>query len=88
MANGTAAVFKAIPNNVLLCSVVFKFIVMLIGVLGNVTVIIHTMLAFTFASTATLLAIIVDRYLYIVKRQRYTQIMTNRRVFSLFQISG
>ena len=31
-----------IPNNVLLCSVVFKFIAMIIGVLGNGTVIIHT----------------------------------------------
>ena len=41
MANSTA-VFNGIPNNVLLCSVVFKFIAMLIGVLGNVTVIIHT----------------------------------------------
>ena len=40
-----------------------------------------TMWAFMFASTATLLAIIVDRYLYIVKRQRYPQIVTNRRVF-------
>ena len=137
MANNKA-VFNAIPNNVLLCSVVFKLIAMLIGVLGNVTVITHTifsnkektatsylvenlalayflvyltfystwiiefihiirniysdqdffckfsratMLAFTFASTATLLAIIVDRYLYIVKRQRYPHIMTNRRVF-------
>ena len=142
MANSTA-VFNAIPNNVLLCSVVFKFIAMLIGVLVNVTVIsrtifsnkektatsylvknlalayilvcltfyptwiielIHiirnidsdqdffckfnraTMLAFTFASTATLLAIIVDRYLYIVKRQRYPQIVTNRRVF--LSVSG
>ena len=41
MANNTA-VFYAIPNNVLLCSVVFKLIAMIIGVLGNVTVIIHT----------------------------------------------
>ena len=41
MGNNTA-VFNAIPNNVLLCSVVFKFIAMIIGVLGNVTVIIHT----------------------------------------------
>ena len=40
MANNTT-VFNAIPNNVLLCSVVFKFIAMLIGVLGNVTVITH-----------------------------------------------
>ena len=137
MANSTA-VFNAIPNNVLLCSVVFKFIAMLIGILGNVTVITHTifsnkektatsylvgnlalayflvcltfyptwiiefihiirnidsdqdffckfsratMLAFTFASTATLLAIIVDRYLCIVNPLRYPQIVTHRRVF-------
>ena len=41
MANNTTA-FHTIPNNVLLASVVFKFIAMIIGVLGNVTVIIHT----------------------------------------------
>ena len=41
MASNTT-VFHAIPNNVLLCSVVFKFIAMIVGVLGNVTVIIHT----------------------------------------------
>ena len=138
MANNTGAVFYAIPNNVLLCSLVFKFIAMIIGVLGNVTVIIHniffnkkktstsylvgnlaladilvcltlypvwiiefiqTMLnsnndqdlfckfsratpwAFMFASVATLLAITVDRYLYIVKPLRYPQIVTHRRVF-------
>ena len=40
MANNTT--FHAVPNNVLLCSLVFKFIAMIIGVLGNVTVIIHT----------------------------------------------
>ena len=136
MANNTA-VFYAIPNNVLLCSVVFKFIAMIIGVLGNVTVIIHTIFsnkektatsylvgnlaladlvcltfyptwiiefiqtmlnidndqklfckfsrstawAFMFASVATLLAITVDRYLYIVKPLRYPQIVTHRRVF-------
>ena len=39
MANNTT--FHAIPNNVLLCSVVFKFIAMIIGILGNVTVIIY-----------------------------------------------
>ena len=41
MANNTT-VSIAIPNNVLLCSLVFKFIAMTFGVLGNVTVIIHT----------------------------------------------
>ena len=137
MANNTTA-SNAIPNNVLLCSVVFKFIAMIIGVLGNVTVIIHTIFsnkektatsylvgnlaladllvcltfyptwiiefiqtilkinsnqnlfckfsratawAFMFASVATLLAITVDRYLYIVKPLRYPQIVTHRRVF-------
>ena len=136
MANNTT-VSIAIPNNVLLCSVVFKFIAMIIGVLGNVTVIIHTIFsnkektptsylvgnlaladllmcltypiwiiefiqimlnidndpdlfckfsratpwAFMFASVATLLAITVDRYVYIVKPLRYPQIVTYRRVF-------
>ena len=41
MANNTT-VFSTIPNNVLLFSVVFKFIIMMIGVLGNVTVITYT----------------------------------------------
>ena len=41
MANNTT-VSIAIPNIVLLFLVVFKFIGMIIGVLGNVTVIIHT----------------------------------------------
>ena len=36
---------------------------------------------FMFASVATLLAITVDRYLYIVKPLRYPQIVTHRRVF-------
>ena len=137
MANKTTA-FNTFPNNVLLCSVVFKFIAMIIGVLGNVTVIIHTiflnkektatsylvgnlaladllvcltfypiwivefiqimlnidenqdffcnfsraiMWAFMFASIATLLAITVDRYLYIVKPLKYLQIVTHQRVF-------
>ena len=135
MANNTT--FQAISNNVLLCSVAFKFVAMIIGVLGNVTVIIHkiflnkektatsflegnlaladllvcltlypiwiiefihiilnidndqdffckfsraTTWAFMFASVATLLAITVDRYLYIVKPLRYPQIVTHRRV--------
>ena len=137
MANNTTA-FNTISNNVLLCLVVFKFIAMIIGVLGNVTVIIHTIFAskektatsylvgnlaladllvcltfypiwiieftqiilnidydqdlfckfsratvwaFMFASIATLLAITADRYVYIVKPLRYTQIVTHRRVF-------
>ena len=135
MANNTT--LYAIPNNVLLCSLVFKFVAMIVGVLGNVTVIIHTIFsnkektatsylvgslaladllvcltypiwmiefvqimlnikndqdlfckfsratpwAFMFASVATLLAITVDRYLYIVKPPRYPQIVTHRRVF-------
>ena len=41
MANNTTD-FNTIPNNVLLASVVFKFIAMIIGVLGNLTVTIHT----------------------------------------------
>ena len=40
-----------------------------------------TMWAFMFASTATLLAITVDCYLYIVKPLRYPRIVTHRRVF-------
>ena len=142
MANNKT-VFNTIPNNVLLASVVFKFIAVIIGVLGNVTVIIHTiflnkektatsylvgnlaladllvcltfypiwivefiqimlnidndhdlfckfsratMYTFMFASIATLLAITVDRYLYILKPLRYPQIVTQRRVF--LAISG
>ena len=138
MANDTYAVFKTLSNEVLLCSVVFKFIAMIMGVLGNLTVIIHTifsnkektatsylvgnlaladllvcltfypiwiiefvqillnidsdqdlfckfsrstMYSFMFASIASLLAITVDRYLYIVKPLKYPQIVTYRRVF-------
>ena len=40
-----------------------------------------TMRAFMFASIATLLAITVDRYVYIVKPMRYTWIVTHPRVF-------
>ena len=136
MANNST-VFNTISNYVLLFSVVFKFIAMIIGVLGNVTVMIYTiflnkektgtsylvgnlaladllvcltlypiwivefiqiilnidsdqelfckfsratMWALLFASTAALLAITVDRYLYIVKPLRYLQIVTHRRV--------
>ena len=137
MANSTT-VFHAISNDVLLCSLVFKFIAMIVGVLGNVTVIIYTiffnkektatsyltgnlaladllvcltfypiwiiefiqimlnidndqdlfckfsratMWAFMFASIATLFAITVDRYLYIVRPLRYPYVVTHRRVF-------
>ena len=137
MANNTT-VSDTIPNNVLLASVVFKFIAIIIGVLGNVTVMIYTvfsnkektttsylvanlaladllvcltlypiwiiefiqimlnidtdqdlfykfsratMYTFTFASIATLFAITVDRYLYIVKPLRYPHVVTHRRVF-------
>ena len=133
MANNTAG-FHKLPDNILLCSLVFKFIAMIVGVCGNVTVIIHTIFsnkekivtsylvgnltwwcltfypiwiiefvqtmlkidgdqdlfckfsratlwAFMFASIATLLAITVDRYLYIVKPLRYLQIVTHGRVF-------
>ena len=138
MANNT--VFLGIPNNVLLCSLVFKFVAMIVGVLGNVTVLIHTIFCnkekiatsylvgnlviadllvcltfypiwiiefiqtmlivdsdqdlfckfsratawtFVFASVASLLAITVDRYLYIVKPLRHID-----ECFSLFQESG
>ena len=132
-----------VSNNVLLFSVMFKFIAMIIGVLGNITVIIYTILtskektaasylvgnlaladllvcltfypisiieiiqiisnidsdpglfcrlhrstiwALLFASVATLLAITVDQYLYIVKPLQYPLIVTKRRVF--LAISG
>ena len=130
--------FSAVQSEILLPSVVFKFIAMIIGVLGNITVIIYTIflskektatsylignlaladllvcltfypiwiiefiqtilnidsdqdlfcklsrsitLALLFASEATLLAITVDRYLYIVKPLQYLLIVTKRRVF-------
>ena len=41
MANDTTA-FSTISHSVLLCSIVFKSIAMIVGVLGNMTVIIHT----------------------------------------------
>ena len=136
MANNTI-VFHTVSRHVLLCSVVFKFVAMIIGVLGNVTIIIHTifwnkektttsylvgnlavadllvcltfyplwivefvqailniendqdlfckasrpiMWGLIFASVATLLAITVDRYLYIIKPLKYQLIVTRRRV--------
>lgn len=137
MANSTTAFFP-ISTDVLLYSVVFKFVAMIIGVLGNVTVIIYTIffskektptcylvgnlaladllmcLTFyptwiveflqfilnidsdqdlfckvsrsmaqplLFASIGTLLAITIDRYLYIIKPLKYVVIVTRRRVF-------
>jgi hypothetical protein len=134
---------NAVPSKILLPSIVFKFIAMIIGVLGNVTVIIYTIFSskektttsylvgnlaladllvcltlypiwiiefiqtilnidsdqdlfcklsrstiwsLLFASMATLLAITVDRYLYIVKPLKYPLIVTKRRVF--LAISG
>ncbi len=135
---GNSTHFSAIQSEILLPFVVFKFIAMIIGVLGNITVIIYTIflseentatsylvgnlaladllvcltfypiwiiefiqtilnidsdqdlfcklsrstiLALLFASVATLLAITVDRYLYIVKPLKYPLIVTKRRVF-------
>ena len=137
MVNNTG-IYRELPNGLLLASVVFKFIAMIIGVFGNVTLIMYTIFlkkektatsylvgnlaladllvcltfypvwitefvlillnidndqdffckfsratiwAFMFASIATLLAITVDRYLYIVKPLRYQLIVTHRRVF-------
>ncbi len=137
MANNSTS---AVPSAILLPSVVFKFIAMIVGVLGNVTVIIYTIFmskektatsylvgnwaladllvclifypiwsiefihtrlnidsdqdlfcklsrssicALLFASVATLLAITVDRYLFIVKPLRYPLIVTKQRVFAV-----
>ena len=134
---------NAVPGKILLPSIVFKFIAMILGVLGNSTVIIYTiflskektatsylvgnlaladlLVCLTFypiwiieliqtilnidshqdlfcklgrstiwslliASMAALLAITVDRYLYIVKPLKYPLIVTKRRVF--LAISG
>ena len=142
MTNNSTS-FTALPREILLPSIIFKFIAMIIGVLGNIAVIIYTMfmskektatsylvgnlaladllvcltfypiwsiefikiilnidsdqdifcklsrstiLSLLFASVATLLAITVDRYLYIVKPLRYPLIVTKRRVFAV--ISG
>ena len=130
--------FKTLEINILLPSAVFKFISMIIGVLGNITVIfcvicsnkkttatsylvanlaladllvcltfypiwiielVFTILdissdqdlfcklsrattwAFVFASLATLLAITVDRYFYILKPLKYPLIVNKKRVF-------
>ena len=135
--------YAAVRSEVLLFSVAFKFIAMIIAILGNMTVIIHAILtnkektatsylvgnlaladllvcltfipiwiiefiqtilnidsdqdlfcklsrstiwSLLFASVATLLAITVDRYLYIVKLLKYPMIVTKRRVFQI--ISG
>ena len=135
--------FSTAPREILISSVVFKFIAMIIGVLGNITVIIYTIFkskeqaatsylvgnlaladllvcltfypiwiiefiqtilnidsdqdlfcklsrssihALLFASVATLLAITVDRYIYIVKPLKYPLIVTKLRVFVV--ISG
>ena len=129
---------STVSNHVLLCSVVFKFIAMIIGVFGNVTVIIYTIFlskektgtsylagnlaladllvcltfyptwiiefiqamlnidsdqelfcklsrssvwSLLFASVATLLAITLDKYFYIVKPLRYPEVVTRRRLF-------
>ncbi|XP_028415629.1 alpha-1A adrenergic receptor-like [Dendronephthya gigantea] len=127
-------------TNILLCSVVFKFIAMLVGLLGNATVLIQIIFfskeksatsylvanlavadflacvtfyptwiieflqtimnketdqhlfcmfsrssiwSFLFASVATLLAITLDRYVYIVKPLKYHMIVTRGRVFKV-----
>ena len=137
MTNNSTHPFS-LPNEVLLFSVIFKFIAMGIGVMGNTAVIIYnifmlkertatsdlianlaladllvcltfypiwivefirtmleiggdqdlfckmsrsSMLALMFASVATLLAITIDRYLFIVKPLKYPMIVTRRRIF-------
>ena len=141
--NTSMAHFYTVPSKFLLPSIVFKFIAMIVGVLGNITVIIYTIFiskektatsylvgnlaladllvcltlypiwivefiqtivnndsdqdifcklscstlwSVQFASMATLLAITVDRCLYIVKPLKYPLIVTKRRVF--LAISG
>ncbi len=142
-ANNTFADSVSLPINILLPSLIFKFIAMIIGVLGNVTVIIYSILwskektatsylvghlavadllvcltfypiwiiefiqtifnidsdqdlfcklsrssiwSLLFVSVATLFAITVDRYLYIVKPLKYPLIVTPQRV--ILAISG
>ena len=137
MAN-TSAILHPVSSKILLPFLVLKFIAMIIGVLGNITVIIYiillrekrtatsylvgnlaladllvcltfypiwiiefiqtilnidsdqdlfcklsrsTIFSLLFASVATLLAITVDRFLYIVKPLQYPLIVTKRRVF-------
>ena len=141
MANNstnTTIQLSTFPSEVLLSSVVFKSIAMIVGILGNITVIVYTIVlnkektatsylvgnlaladllvcltfypiwiieliqiilnidsdqvlfcklsrsaiwALLFASVATLLALTVDRYLFIVKPLKYQLIVTKRRVF-------
>ena len=137
MVNNSTDYLLTVPSEILLPSIVFKFIAMIIGVLGNSTVIVYTILlskdktvtsylvgnlaladllvcltfypiwiiefiqtilnidhdenvfcklsrstiwTLLFVSNATLVAITVDRYLYIVKPLKYPQIVTRRRV--------
>ena len=140
MSNNSSQLHPSqLSNGILLPSVVFKFIAMIIGVGGNITVIIYTIIfnrqktatsylvgnlaladllmcltfypiwimeviqtmlniesnqnlfckfsrssshAFLFASVGTLLAITVDRYLYIIRPLKYPLIVTKRRVFT------
>ena len=138
MADNNSAEVVAIPKSILLPSVIFKCIAMVIGVVGNVTVIVYTKFfikettatsylagnlaladllvcltfypmwiiefvqilldidsdqdlfcklsrssswSLLFVSIATLLAITIDRYFYIVKPLKYPLIVTRRRVF-------
>ncbi len=143
MANNSTHFLSTISSGILLPSLVLKFIAMIIGVFGNITVIIHTIFlgkektatsylignlaladllvcltfypiwitefiqimlnidgdqnlfcklsrstssALLLVSLATLLAITVDRYLYIVKPLKYPLIVTKLRVLAV--ISG
>ena len=140
MANNTSTILRQdqVSSKILLPFLVLKFIAMIIGVLGNITVIIYIILlrekrtatsylvgnlaladllvcltfypiwiiefiqtildidsdqdlfcklsrciiwSLFFASVATLLAITVDRFLYVVKPLQYPLIVTKRRVF-------
>ena len=142
MANNSIN-FSTLPSEVLLPSIIYKFVAMIIGFLGNIAVLIYTIFiskektatsylvgnlaladllvcltfypiwsvefiktilnidsdqdffcklsrsticTLLFASVFTLLAITVDRYLYIVKPLKYPLIVTKRRVFTA--ISG
>ena len=138
MSNNTFT--KSLPDYILCPSVVFKFIAMLIGILGNAAVLIYTLFsdkektatsylvanlamadllvcltfyptwitefirtilnidsdqdlfcklsrstiwALLFVSVATLLAITIDRFLFIVKPLKYQLIVIKRRVFQV-----